>query len=248
LENLSIRGHHALEFYGCDFILSNTFFILKQLCPTLQELSVRFRKAQAVVVTPFDNFRNISVLKIESYTDDYFSRLVTCIPRLEALEINGNAVDVTVIMRNCSSLKRLSVTSHRLQVSVTTDQACSSLQHLSICTRLFAEAAELIAKCKNLRTLEVLTYSDIYCSNMASITSNNQLTYLEEISLGTRLSYVPEDVVTLLCSHCPNLTVFRVLVEDTAHSPKYQDCPGVIRDSDRWFQITKRSTSQSIYE
>jgi hypothetical protein len=146
-------------------------------------------------------------------------------------------------MRNCSSLKRLSVLSHRLQVNVKTHKARSSLPHLTIYTVRFGEAAILIAKCKNLRTLEALTDNDMCHRDMALITGNIAMTYLQEIALGIRAGYVSVYVVTLLCNHCPNLTVFRVQVEGTEHSPKYQNCPGEIRDCDRWFQIAKRSVS-----
>jgi len=81
------------------------------------------------------------------------------------------------------------------------------------------------------------------CAQIYSLLTNNPLTYTEEISLGIKTAYVPQDVVTLVCNRCPNLRVSRVQMARTNYGPKNEDRPGVIRDFDRWLQITKRRLS-----
>jgi hypothetical protein len=135
------------------------------------------------------------------------------------------------------------VTSNSSRVKVTNEKVHSSVQHLSIYIGLSTDAAKLKQRRKNLRTLECFAIIGISCAQIFSLLNNNPLNCTEEISLGIKSANVPQDLVTLVCNRCPNPKVRRVLMARTKYAPKYDYCSGVIRDFDRWLQVTKRRLS-----
>jgi hypothetical protein len=237
LKCFSNSGDHPLEFYGCTVMECDFFSKLMEFCPSIRGLSIHLIDVEPVPSKA--RFQNMSFLRIYScITDMNLGHLVKCAPHLEELEVKGAILDFKHIMDNCPSLKRLSITTRRLNSNVTTHTAFSSIQHLNLRIRTFLDSAQLIAKCKNLRTLELFTGNNMRCRDMSSILFNNPLTCLKEISLGITVDFVPEDVVTLFYKHCPNLAVFKVVLSKI-YNPKYKDCPGIIIECDPWREIER---------
>ena len=238
LKYFSNSGDHPLEFYGCTVMQRDFFSKLMEFCPSIRGLSIHLINVRPVPSTA--RFQNMSFLRIESsFAHMNLDHLVKCAPHLQELEVKGKIIDIKQIMDNCSSLKRLSITTCQLNSDFTTHTAYTSIQHLNLRTPTFLEAAVVIEQCKNLLTLELFSGNDMCCIDMSSILFDDPLTCLKEISLGNRNGYVPEEVVTLFYNHCPNLVVFKVLVQSKISCPEYKDCPGIIIECDRWHEIEK---------
>jgi hypothetical protein len=231
LEYFSNSGEHPLEFYGCTVMECDFFSKLMEFCPSIRGLSIYISDFKPVPSTA--SFENMSFLRIYSWLPDMnLDHLVKCAAHLEELQVSNEIIDIKYIMDNCSSLKRLSITTFLSKSTVPTHTACSSIQHLKLCIESFPEAAQLIAKCKNLRTLELFTGDDVCCRDVSSMLLNNPLTCLKEITLGIIDGFVPEEMVTLFYKHCPNLAVFKVLMPSKTSCPEYKDCPGIIIECD----------------
>jgi hypothetical protein len=240
LSHLCNNNPCPLELYGCTYIDSSHLDTLVQLIPNIRELRTAYIKTNKPI-RHCRKFHNLKTLSID-YCGEYrfLQQLSKFFPHLEEIEFTGTSMRPTAMLKRWPKLKKLSLRTHDIDINCRFHETYSSLEHLTLITADNGlKVAKLLSCCRHLKTLELVTDSNLYVYRELVLT---QMANLEEVSLGVIEGCVPPATVALLSERCKTT----VLLEDAQLASVYEQCPGVRVDTDRWHDITRPALSDVL--